>query len=80
MVLFKKLLGSSEKPDACLVAITADQSGGTNRDHAGGWLRQDAHLISFSECGRQEEVMLVVLSYTRVRGQLGTFLYEACES
>ena len=75
-VLFKNLLGSSRKPDAYLVTITADQSGGINRDRAGGWLHHDAHLISFSECGRQQEVMLVMPAYTWVRGQLGTFFLE----
>jgi hypothetical protein len=75
-VLFKKLLGSSAKPDAYLVTITADQSGGINRDQAGAWLHHDAHLISFSECGGQQEVMLVMPAYTWVRGQLGTFFME----
>ena len=75
-VLFKKLWGNSTKPDAYLVTITADQSGGINRDQAGGWLHHDAHLISFSECGVQQEVMLVMPAYTWVRGQLGTFFME----
>ena len=75
-VLFKKLLGSSVKPDAYLVTITADQSGGINREQAGGWLHHDAHLISFSECGGQQEVLLVMPAYTWVRGRLGTFFLE----
>ena len=75
-VLFKKLLGSSAKPDAYLLTITADQSGGINRDQAGGWLHHDAHLISFSECGGQQEVMLLMPAYTWVRGQLGAFFME----
>ncbi len=75
-VLFKKLLGSSGKPDAYLVTITADQSGGINRDQAGGWLHHDAHLISFSECAGQQEVLLVMPPYTWVRGRLGTFFME----
>ena len=75
-VLFKKLLGSSGKPDAYLVTITADQSGGINREQAGGWLHHDAHLISFSECGGKQEVMLLMPAYTWVRGRLGTFFVE----
>ncbi|MFN7995358.1 MAG: hypothetical protein U0Q18_17245 [Bryobacteraceae bacterium] len=75
-VLFKKLLGSSERPDAYLVTITADQSGGIHRDQGCGWLHHDAHLISFSECSGQQEVMLVMPAYTWVRGRLGTFFVE----
>ena len=76
LMVFKKLLGSSATPDAYLVTITADQSGGINRDQPGVWLHHDAHLISFSECGGQQEVMLVMPAYTWVRGQLGTFFME----
>ena len=75
-VLFKKLLGGSLNPDAYLMTITANQSGGINRDQAGPWLHDDAHLISFSECGGEQEVMLVMPPYTWVRGRLGTFFLE----
>lgn len=75
-VLFKKLLGGSFKPDAYLVTITADQSGGIAREQPGGWLHLAAHLISFSECGGEQEVMLVMPPYTWVRGRLGTFFLE----
>jgi hypothetical protein len=69
-------LSAEPEQDAYLVTITADQSGGINRDQAGAWLHHDAHLISFSECGGQQEVMLVMPAYTWVRGQLGTFFME----
>ena len=75
-VLFKKLLGSFENPNAYLVTITAEQSGGIRRDQADAWLHHDAYLISFSECGGEQELMLVMPPYTWVRGQLGTFFLE----
>ena len=75
-VLFKKLVAGSFKPDAYLVTITAEQSGGICREPAGGWLHHDAHLISFSECGGEQEVMLVMPPYTWVRGRLGIFFLE----
>ena len=75
-VLFKKLLRGCEKPDAYLVTITAEQSGGINRDQAGGWLHPEAHLISFSECRGQQEVMLVMPAFSWVRGRLGAFFME----
>jgi hypothetical protein len=68
--------GRPEKPDAYLVTITAEQSGGINRDQAGGWLHNGAQLISFSECSGQQEVMLVMPPCTWVRGRLGTFFME----
>ena len=75
-VLFKKLLGESERPDAYLVTITAEQSGGINREHPGGWMHHDARLISFSECSGLQEVMLVMPAYTWLRGRLGAFFVE----
>ena len=75
-ILFKTPLPSPEKPDAYLVIFTAEQSGGTNRDWAGGWLHHDAHLISFSEWRGQQEVMLVMPAFSWVRGRLGTFFME----
>jgi hypothetical protein len=75
-VLFKALLAGPEKPDAYLVTITAEQSGGINREQTGGWLHPGAQLISFSESCGQQEGMLVMPPYTWVRGRLGTFFME----
>ena len=75
-VLFKSPLARPEKPDAYLVILTAEQSGGINRNLAGGWLHRDAVLISLSECREQQEVMLVMPAYTWVRSRLGTFFIE----
>ncbi len=75
-VLFKSLLSRPEKPDAYLVILTAEQSGGVNRDHAGGWLHRAAQLISFSECNEQQEIMLVMPAFSWVRGRLGPFYLE----
>jgi hypothetical protein len=74
-VLFKALVAAADKPDAYLVTI-ADQSGGINRGQPGGWLHDGAQLISFSECGGKQEVMLVMPPYTWVRGRIGTFFME----
>ena len=75
-VLFKTLLSGAAKPDAYLVTITAEQSGGIDRDHLSSWLHPDARLISFSECRGQQEVLLVMPAYAWVRGRLGTFFIE----
>ena len=75
-VLFKTLLARPEKPDAYMVILTAEQSGGINREQAGGWLHHDAQVISFSECRGQQEVMIVMPAFSWVRGRLGTFFME----
>lgn len=75
-VLFKTRLARPTKPDAYLVAMTAEQSGGIETCHDGAWLHSGAHLISFSECHGQQEVMLVMPPFTWIRGRLGTFFVE----
>jgi hypothetical protein len=75
-VLLKTLLASPEKPDAYLVTITAEQTGGIDRAQAGGWLHDGAQLISFSECRGQQEAMVVMPAYSWVRGRLGAFFVE----
>ena len=75
-VFFKFLLARQERPDAYLVVVTAEQSGGINKGQAGGWLHHDAQLISFSECRGQQEVMLIMPAFSWVRGRLGTFFIE----
>jgi hypothetical protein len=75
-VLLKTLLPHPEKPDRYLVILTSEQSGGINKGQVGGWLHHDAHLISFSECREQQEVMLLMPAFSWVRGRLGTFFME----
>ena len=75
-VLFKMLLHRPAKPDAYLVTVTADQSGGINKDPSAAWLHPDAQLISFSECRDQQEAMLVIPAFAWIRGGLGTFFLE----
>ena len=75
-VLFKMLLPRPTKPDAYLVAITAEQSGGIDKDSGATWLHPDVQLISFSECRDQQEVMVVMPPFSWIRGRLGTFFLE----
>lgn len=59
-VLFKMRLHRPAKPDAYLVTVSSEQSGGINKDASVAWLHPEARLISFSECRDQQEVMLVM--------------------
>jgi hypothetical protein len=73
-VLFKTLLPGPEKPDAYLVVAKSEQTGGIIK--RGDWLHSETTLISFSECGADQEVMAVMPAYSWVRGVLGTFFLE----
>ena len=75
-VLFKRLLDAPARPDAYLVTVTAEQTGGIEMHGASPWLHSDVQMISFSEGGEQQEVMLVMPPYTWIRGSLGTFFLE----
>jgi len=75
-VLFKSLLRRPERPDAYLLTVTEEESGGIMRERAGGWLHHEGRLISFSECKERQEAMLVMPAYTWIRGRLGTFFLE----
>jgi hypothetical protein len=63
-VLFKNLLEGPAKPDAYLVTMTHEQSGGIDKDPNGAWLHNSAQLISFSECRDQQEVMVVMPAFS----------------
>jgi hypothetical protein len=75
-VLFKRLLDAPARPDAYLVTVTAAQTGGIDAYAASPWLHSDAQVVSFSECGEQQEVMLVMPAYAWIRGRLGTLFLE----
>ena len=75
-VLFRKLLDAPARPDAYLVTVTAEQTGEIDAHGASPWVHTDVRLISFSECGERQEVMLVMPPYTWIRGRLGTFFLE----
>jgi hypothetical protein len=75
-VLFKRLLDAPARPDAYLVTVTAAQTGGIDAHAASLWLHSDVQVVSFSESGEQQEVMLVMPAYTWIKGRLGTFFLE----
>jgi hypothetical protein len=64
------------RPDAYLVTVTADQTGGIDTHGSSLWAHSDAQVISFSECGDRQELMLVMPAYAWIRGRRGTFFLE----
>jgi hypothetical protein len=74
-LLFKRLLNAPEKPDSFLVVVRAQlvgklTIGGTD------WRSADTWLISFSECGNQQEAMLLMPEHTWMQTDLGRFVLE----
>jgi hypothetical protein len=73
-VLFKTPLQKPEKPDAYLAIVNSEQTGGIVQ--VGDWLHGEATVISFSECGVDQELMVVMPAFGWIRGELGTFFLE----
>jgi hypothetical protein len=74
-LLFKRLVNAPEKPDGFLVAVRSPlvgklTIGGTN------WRSDDTWLISFSECGDQQEAMLLMPAHSWIQTELGRFVLE----
>ncbi len=75
-VLFKRLLPTPGRPDAYLVILTEEPTGGVDAHSESPWSHADAQMISFSESGERQEVMLVMPPYTWIRAGIGTFFLE----
>ena len=74
-LLFKRLLNAPEKPDSFLVVVRGQlvgklTIGRTDWRSAGTW------LISFSECGNQQEAMLLMAAHSWMQTELGRFVLE----
>ena len=74
-LLFKRLLNPPEKPDGFLVVVRSPlvgklTIGGTN------WRSAEPWLISFSECGEQQEAMLLMPAYSWLQTEMGRFVLE----
>ena len=78
-VLCKSILHGPERPDYFLVVVRPEQTGrleiGTH-----GWKSDHVLLISFSECGEQQEAMLLMPAYSWLRGALGAFVFAPCSA
>ncbi|MGD1082648.1 MAG: hypothetical protein ABR881_30405 [Candidatus Sulfotelmatobacter sp.] len=74
-ILFNRLLNAPAKPDVFLVVVRPQlvgklAIGRTDWRSAGTW------LISFSECGDQQEAMLLMPALSWLQTELGPFVLE----
>jgi hypothetical protein len=74
-ILFERAVRTPTRPEFYLFAITAERVGHIDTLSA-CWRGEGAQLVSFSEDGQRQEVLLLMLPYSWVRGQLGTFFVE----
>ena len=76
-LLFKRILKTGERPDRFLIA-TNSRAVGQLAVGEQGWRSGDECLLSFSECGGQQESMLLMSIGQWVRTTLGLFVLEPC--
>jgi hypothetical protein len=74
-LLFKRILNAGERPDRFLIAANS-RAVGQLAVGGQGWRSGDAWLLSFSECGGQQESMLLMSIGQWVRTTLGLFVLE----
>jgi hypothetical protein len=74
-LLFKRVLPKPEKPHAFLVVARPELTG-TLRIGNSGWRSPESWLISFSECGEQQEAMLLLPGHGWIQSDLGRFVLE----
>ena len=74
-LLFRRILSAPQAPDRFLVGARPEVTGLLNVG-ASGWRSADTWLISFSECGRQQEAMLLMAAHSWFETELGRFVLE----
>jgi hypothetical protein len=74
-LLFKYILKTGERSDRFLIATNA-QAVGQLAVGEQGWHSGDVWLLSFSECGGEQESMLLMSIGQWVRTSLGLFVLE----
>jgi hypothetical protein len=75
-LLFKRVVKSGEPPDSFLVVARSELTGQLPVG-AEGWRSADSWLLSLSECGGQQEAMLLMPVRGWIRGSIGRFVVES---
>ena len=72
-LLLKRVLPRPQRPDRFLVVLRPALTGKVNVGNS-GWRCQESWLLSFSECGDQQEAMLLLPAYGWIESELGKFV------
>jgi len=78
-ILFRRMLAAPRQPDCFLVVAKQSEIG---RLHIGkvGWKSDDGLLISFSECGDAQEIMLLLPANDWIRTDIGKFTLQPIDA
>lgn len=74
-LLFKRILPRPERPDRFLVVLRPALTGKLTIGNS-GWRCQESWLVSFSECGDQQEAMVLLPANGWIESELGRFVLE----
>ena len=76
-LLFKRILNAGERTDRFLISVSSALVGQLAVGEQ-EWRSGDVWLLSFSECGGEQESMLLMSIGQWVRTSLGLFVLEPC--
>ena len=74
-ILLTRAAHTIERPSAYLFAVTTNRTGYIETQSA-AWRADSVQVVSLSEHHGQQEILLLMPSYSWVRGDLGTFFVE----
>ena len=74
-LLLHRILPRPEKPDTFLVVLRPVLTGRLDIGKS-GWRCQQSWLLSLSECGEQQEAMLLLPAYGWIESELGRFTLQ----
>ncbi len=77
-LLFQRILHRPERPDRFLVVLRPARTGKLTIGNS-DWRCQESWLISFSECGDQQEAMLLLPANGWIQSALGRFVLQPDE-
>lgn len=75
-LLFRRLLSRPQTPDRFLVVVRPSLTGKIAIGNS-AWRCQESWLLAFSECGEEQEGMLLLAANGWIDGELGRFVLEA---
>lgn len=77
-LLFRRLLGTGVPPDRFLAVATSELMGHVSVGTE-GWKSRDVWLLSFSQCARNQEALLLMGVQDWIRSDLGRFVLKPTE-
>ena len=74
-ILFERALRPPVLPQFYLFAVTTERIGYIDTQ-LGSWKEDSVQIVSFSDDGQRQEILLLMPPYSWVRGEIGTFFVE----